>query len=272
VKKIQIHQIEIGDKCPLALIAGPCVIESAERTFFIAEELKKMTDELNIPLIFKASFDKANRQSIHSYRGPGMKAGLEILKEVKRRYNLPLITDIHLPEQAESVAAVCDILQIPAFLCRQTDLLVAAAITGKVIAVKKGQFMSPMQMRPVIGKLLESGNANILLTERGVCFGYNTLVSDMRAIAQMQSLGYPVCFDATHSVQQPGGLGDTSGGERQFVPLLAKAALAAGANALFMEVHDCPEEAKSDGANMLALKDLKNLLKKLLALYKVVNE
>ena len=272
MKKIKINQIEIGDKCPLALIAGPCVIESAERTFLIAKELKKITEELNIALIFKASFDKANRQSIHSFRGPGIEEGLKILEEVKARYDLPLITDIHLPEQANLAAKVCDILQIPAYLCRQTDLLIAAAQTGRIIAVKKGQFMSPMQMRPVVEKLVESGNSQILLTERGACFGYNTLVSDMRAIAQMQSLGYPVCFDATHSVQQPGGLGDTSGGERQFVPLLAKAALASGANALFMEVHDNPEEAKSDGANMLALKDLKSLLQKLLALHKVVND
>lgn len=252
------------------LIAGPCVIENEEMVFEIAKEIKQITDELGIDYYFKASFDKANRTSIDSYRGPGMEEGLKILKKVKETYGLKLVTDIHESYQAEPVSKVVDMLQIPAFLCRQTDLLIAAAKTGKEINVKKAQFLSPLDMKNVINKLEECGNFNIYLTERGTCFGYNNLVVDMTAIVEMKKLGYPVIFDATHSVQKPGGKGDSTGGNREYVEYLAKAAIAVGVDGLFLEVHPDPDNAKSDGPNMIYLKNLKSLLLKLITIYNSV--
>lgn len=253
------------------LIAGPCVIESEELVMQVAEEIKKITDELGIEFIFKSSFDKANRTSIHSYRGPGMEEGLRILKKVKDIYGLKITTDIHEPYQAEPVSKVVDILQIPAFLCRQTDLLVAAAKTGKEVNVKKAQFLAPWDMKNVVNKLEESEARNIYLTERGTSFGYNNLIVDMTSIVEMKKFGYPVIFDATHSVQKPGGKGDSTGGNRGYVEYLAKAALTVGADGIFMEVHPDPDNAKSDGPNMVHLKDLKNILEKLIKIYSAVN-
>lgn len=252
------------------LIAGPCVIENEEMVMQIAKEVKEITDELGIEYIFKASFDKANRTSIYSDRGPGMEEGLRILKRVKDVYNLKIITDIHEPYQAEPVSKVVDILQIPAFLCRQTDLLVAAAKTGKIVNVKKAQFLAPWDMKNVVNKLEESGNKQIYLTERGTTFGYNTLVVDMTSIIELKKFGYPVIFDATHSVQKPGGKGDTTGGNREYVEYLAKAAISVGADGIFMEVHPDPDRAKSDGPNMVALKDLKLILEKLIKIYNAI--
>jgi 2-dehydro-3-deoxyphosphooctonate aldolase (KDO 8-P synthase) len=254
------------------LIAGPCVIENEEMVLEVAEEIKKIADELGIEYVFKASFDKANRTSIYSYRGPGMEEGLRILKKVKDTYGLKVVTDIHEPYQAEPVSKVADILQIPAFLCRQTDLLVAAAKTGKEINVKKAQFLAPWDMKNVVNKLEESGNTNINLTERGTTFGYNNLVVDMTAIIEMKKFGYPVIFDATHSVQKPGGKGDATGGNREYVEYLAKAAIAVGADGIFMEVHPDPENAKSDGPNMVPLKDLRSLLIKLVDIYNSIHK
>lgn len=255
----------------LKLIAGPCVIENEEMALYIAKEIKNITDELGIEYYFKASFDKANRTSIHSFRGPGLEEGIRILKKVKDTYGVKIVTDIHEPYQADLVSKVADIIQIPAFLCRQTDLLIAAAKTGKKVNVKKAQFLAPWDMKNVVNKLLESGNKNILLTERGTSFGYNTLVVDMTGIVEMKKLGYPVIFDATHSVQKPGGKGDSTGGNREYVEYLAKASLAVGVDGLFMEVHPDPENAKSDGPNMVLLKDLKVMLEKLLLVYTAVN-
>ena len=257
-------------KKPLMLIAGPCVIESRENVFEIAEKIKEIAEKLGIDYYFKASFDKANRTSISSYRGPGIEEGLEILKEVKDKYGLRIATDIHEPWQAEKAAEVADIIQIPAFLCRQTDLLVAAAKTGKLINVKKAQFLAPWDMKNVITKLEESGNSNLMLCERGTSFGYNTLVVDMTGIVEMKKFGYPVVFDATHSVQKPGGNGGSTGGNREYVEYLAKAAVAAGADALFMEVHPDPDHALSDGPNMVKLNELETMLERILAVYEVV--
>ena len=257
-------------KKPLMLIAGPCVIESRENVFEIAEKIKEIAEKLGIDYYFKASFDKANRTSISSYRGPGIEEGLEILKEVKEKYGLRIATDIHEPWQAEKAAEVADIIQIPAFLCRQTDLLVAAAKTGKLINVKKAQFLAPWDMKNVITKLEESGNSNLMLCERGTSFGYNTLVVDMTGIVEMKKFGYPVVFDATHSVQKPGGNGGSTGGNREYVEYLAKAAVAAGADALFMEVHPDPDHALSDGPNMVKLNELETMLERILAVYEVV--
>lgn len=254
------------------LIAGPCVIENEEIVLKVAEDVQKITDELGIDYVFKASFDKANRTSIYSYRGPGMEEGLRILKKVKDTYGLKVVTDIHEPYQAVPVAEVADMLQIPAFLCRQTDLLVSAAKTGKEINVKKAQFLAPWDMKNVVKKLEESGNRNINLTERGTTFGYNNLVVDMTAIIEMKKFGYPVIFDATHSVQKPGGKGDTTGGNREYVEYLAKAAIAVGADGVFMEVHPDPDNAKSDGPNMVPLKDLRSLLIKLVDIYNIIHK
>lgn len=254
----------------LTLIAGPCVIESEDLVLREAETIKKITDRLELDYYFKASFDKANRTSITAFRGPGLEKGLEILKKVKDNCGVKIATDIHEPYQAEPVAEVCDILQIPAFLCRQTDLLVAAAKTGKCINVKKAQFLAPWDMKNVVTKLEESGNQNIMLCERGSCFGYNNLVVDMTSIPEMKKFGYPVVFDATHSVQKPGGKGNSTGGNREYVEYLAKAALAAGANALFMEVHPNPDEALSDGPNMVELKALESMLERLIKVYDAV--
>lgn len=269
-KTVKVGDVIFGGGKPFVLIAGPCVIENKKTVFQIAEGLMDVTTRLKVPFIFKASFDKANRTSLKSFRGPGLKKGLEILAAVKKEFGVPIVTDIHLPEQASAAAGVADILQVPAFLCRQTDLLVAAARTGKAVNIKKGQFMAPGDMKQVVRKVAESGNKNILLTDRGVSFGYNTLVSDLRGLSIMRDLGCPVIFDATHSVQQPGGQGATSGGQSEFVPLLSRAAIAAGCDGVFMEVHTNPKTAKSDGANMIALKDLENVLVDLIAIDTIV--
>ena len=253
-------------------IAGPCVIESEKMVLDMAGKLKEMAERLNLDYYFKASFDKANRTSIRSFRGPGIEEGLEILQKVKGTWNVKIATDIHEPWQAEKAARTADIIQIPAFLCRQTDLLAAAAETGKKINVKKAQFLAPWDMANVVGKLEESGNRDLMLCERGTSFGYNTLVVDMTGIVEMKKLGYPVVFDATHSVQKPGGRGDATGGNREYVEYLAKAALAAGADALFMEVHPDPDHALSDGPNMVPLNELESMMQRLIRVYDAVHE
>lgn len=242
------------------ILAGPCVIENPEHTLRLARNIAKIADAKETPLVFKASFDKANRTSIHSYRGPGLKEGLEVLAAVRRELSIPVVTDIHEASQAEAVAEVADLLQIPAFLCRQTDLLVAAARTGKPVNVKKGQFLAPWDMKHVVKKLEEAGAEKILLTERGASFGYNNLVTDMRSLVEMNKLGRPVIFDATHSVQTPGGAGSASGGQPEFIGPLVRAAVAVGVAGVFMEVHNQPSEALSDGANALALERLPKML------------
>lgn len=252
------------------VIAGPCVIESEDITLRIAEELKEIAQSLDIEFYFKASFDKANRTSIESFRGPGLEEGLRILGRVKELYGLNLVTDIHEPFQAKRAAEVCDILQIPAFLCRQTDLLVAAARTGRCINVKKAQFLAPWDMENVVHKLEEAGSRNIMLCERGTSFGYNTLVADMTSIVEMKKNGYPVIFDGTHSVQKPGGKGKMTGGNREYVPYLAKAAVAAGADGLFLETHFDPDKALSDGPNMIRIEDVKELLATCLKIREIV--
>ncbi len=252
------------------VIAGPCVIEDPELTLDIARELQAVAQRLDLPLIFKASFDKANRTSITSFRGPGLEEGLKVLAEVKRATGLPVISDIHTPAQAEAAATVLDVLQIPAFLCRQTDLLLAAAATGRVINVKKGQFVAPHDVGPILGKVLEAGNRQVWLTERGYSFGYNNLVVDMRGFGQMRAFGCPVVFDATHSVQLPGGQGTCSGGDRDFIAPLAQAAVAAGADAVFLEVHPRPDQARCDGPNSLPLAQVEALLRRLQAIHALV--
>lgn len=248
--------VEIGDGRPLALIAGPCVIESEDLCLEIGASARECSDRLGIPYIFKASFDKANRTSVDSFRGPGIDRGLEILSAVRGRLGVPVLTDIHEPWQAEPAAQAVDVLQIPAFLCRQTDLIVAAARTGKCVNIKKGQFMAPWDMQHSVRKARSEGNDNVCLTERGASFGYNMLVVDMCSLPVMRGLGCPVIFDATHAVQRPGGLGASSGGAREFVPHLVRAAVAVGVDALFLEVHPDPAAARSDAASMLALSDL----------------
>lgn len=269
IKRIKLRDFEIGgDK--LTIMAGPCAIESMEILEKTAEKLKEITSDLGINFIFKSSFDKANRTSINSYRGLGMEKGLEMLAKIKSKYDLPIVTDIHVPDQAQSAAEVADIVQIPAFLCRQTDLLVAAAKTGKIVNIKKGQFLAPEQMKSLIKKVEDSGNFNIMITDRGTSFGYNNLVVDFRGIPIMQSFGYPVVFDATHSVQLPGANGTSSGGDRRFVTPLAKAAMAVGANVLFFEVHPEPDKALCDGANMLSLDDVKRVFKQCKDIFELV--
>lgn len=264
--KVVLGSIVFGDPRKLILIGGPCVIEDEKSTFKLAEKISKIARELKTPYVFKASFDKANRSSIRSFRGPGLEKGLKILARVKKEFKLPILTDFHSAEQAGPVAEVADILQIPAFLCRQTDLLFAAAATGKIVNVKKGQFLSPWEAKNMIHKLEEVGCKKILLTERGTSFGYNNLVNDFRAIPIMRGFGYPVVYDATHSVQVPGGKGTASGGMSEFIPTLARCAVVAGADAVFMEIHENPDKALSDGPNALALTQLEPLLKKLIAL------
>jgi 2-dehydro-3-deoxyphosphooctonate aldolase (KDO 8-P synthase) len=254
-EEVEIGEVVCGSGKPLVWICGPCVIESHALTLEIADRLKVMADRLHVPLIFKASFDKANRTSGKSFRGPGLHEGLRTLAAVKERTGLPVTTDIHECHQVGAVAQVCDLLQIPAFLARQTDLVQQAGRTGKAVNVKKGQFMAPWDMKHVVNKLAEVGNRRLILTERGSTFGYGNLVSDMRSIPWMQDLGYPVIFDATHSVQKPAGLGDKSGGDRRMVPYLARAAVASGCDGIFMETHPRPDEALSDGPNMIALED-----------------
>jgi 2-dehydro-3-deoxyphosphooctonate aldolase (KDO 8-P synthase) len=271
MKKIKVGNVTV-DNSTFTLIAGPCVIESESQVLEIASKMKDITNRLGIPYIFKASFDKANRTSISSFRGPGMEEGLCILKKVKDELGLPVVTDIHEPYQAKIAAEVVDMLQIPAFLCRQTDLLVASAETGLPVNVKKAQFLSANDMKNVITKVEESGNDNILLCERGNTFGYNNLVVDMTNIIEMKKFGYPVVFDATHSVQKPGGNNTTTGGNREYVEHLAKAAIAVGADVLFMEVHEDPDNAKSDGPNMVKLDEIEVMLKKLMKTYKAVRD
>jgi 2-dehydro-3-deoxyphosphooctonate aldolase (KDO 8-P synthase) len=261
MKLVEIGNFQIGAGRPLAVIAGPCVIESQESALRHAALLKEAADRAGVPYIFKSSYDKANRSSGSSFRGPGLERGLEILAEVKRKVGVPILTDVHESAQVTAVQQVADVLQIPAFLCRQTDFVVAVAKSGKVVNVKKGQFLAPWDIANVIDKILSTGNDRLLLTERGVSFGYNNLVSDMRSLVWMRELGYPVVFDATHSLQLPGGLGHASGGERKYIPALARAAVAAGVDALFMEVHEDPDKALSDGPNSLPLKDFEKLIR-----------
>jgi 2-dehydro-3-deoxyphosphooctonate aldolase (KDO 8-P synthase) len=261
MKLVRVGNVEIGANRPLSVIAGPCVIESRESALRHAAALKQKADRAGVPYIFKSSFDKANRSSITSFRGPGLKAGLEILAEVKREMGVPILTDVHEIDQVTAAAEVADVLQIPAFLCRQTDFVVAVAKSGRVVNVKKGQFLAPWDIPNVLQKILSAGNDQVLLTERGVSFGYNNLVADMRSLVIMRDLGYPVIFDATHSLQLPGGLGDASGGERKYIPALARAGVAAGIDALFMEVHEDPEHALSDGPNSLPLQEFEGLLR-----------
>lgn len=266
---IKLKDFEIGgDK--LTILAGPCAIETLDIMRETAEGLKNVCTELGINYVFKSSFDKANRSSINSYRGLGIEKGLEYLAKIKKEFDVPIVTDIHLPEQADIVAEVADILQIPAFLCRQTDLLVAAGRTGKIVNIKKGQFLAPEQMKSLVKKVEDSGNNKIMVTDRGVTFGYNNLVSDFRSIPIMKEFGYPVVFDATHSVQMPGSNGDSTGGDRRFVPTLARCAMAAGADVLFFEVHPNPDKALCDGPNMLFLKDAKNVFKKCKEIFEIV--
>lgn len=267
---VTVGNYKVGQGCHMLLMAGPCVLEGYERSLMIGQRAKAIADKLGMPYVFKASFDKANRSSYNSFRGPGLKEGLAILAQIKKDLGVPIVTDIHEPAQAEPVAEVADILQIPAFLCRQTDLVYQAAKTGRTVNVKKGQFLAPWDMKNVIKKIEEAGNRNIMLTERGVSFGYNTLVTDMRGLAIMRELGYPVVMDATHSVQIPGGQGTSSGGQSQYVPHMARAAAAVGIDALFLEVHDNPAEALSDGPNMVKLDNLEALLKDVLAIDKIV--
>ncbi len=263
---------EVYETKYFTLIAGPCVIETEENVMLVAKKMKEITEKLGINYYFKASFDKANRTSIHSYRGPGLEKGLEILKKVKENLGLRIATDIHEPYQAEKVAEVADIIQIPAFLCRQTDLIIAAAKTKKIINVKKAQFLAPWDMKNVVGKLEDSGNKNIMLCERGSCFGYNNLVVDMTGMLEMKKLGYPIIFDATHSVQKPGGKGNATGGNREYVEYLAKAAIAMGVEGLFMEVHPDPDNALSDGPNMVKLDNMEELLQKLIKIKNAIKE
>jgi 2-dehydro-3-deoxyphosphooctonate aldolase (KDO 8-P synthase) len=271
MKNVPVGPFLVGEGHPLLLICGPCIIESEEHCLKAAETLKEIIGSRPISFVFKSSYDKANRSSVNSFRGPGLEKGLRILEKVKRELNIPVITDVHSPAEAEAAAQVCDIIQIPAFLCRQTDLILAAAATQVAINVKKGQFMSPWEMTNVIEKILSMGNEKILLTDRGTTFGYNNLVSDMRAIPIMQALGYPVCYDATHSVMLPGGLGSSSGGQRQFILPLACAAVAAGCNSLFIEAHENPPAAKSDSATVLDFRDLPALLDRALGIYEIVH-
>jgi 2-dehydro-3-deoxyphosphooctonate aldolase (KDO 8-P synthase) len=262
-KTIKLNNIKIGGKNPFVLIAGPCVIESEKSTIEHAKVLKSITQKLKIPFIFKASYDKANRTSVSSYRGPGIEKGLKILEKIKNKFNVPVTSDVHTSEEATKSKDVLDIIQVPAFLSRQTDIVVAAGKTGKIVNVKKGQFLAPWDMGNVIKKIESTGNKKIIVTDRGVSFGYNNLVSDLKSLLIMNEYGYPICFDATHSVQKPGGLGGTSGGDSKFVPYLSNAALCCGANLVFMEVHKSPLKALSDGANMLKLSELESVLKKM---------
>lgn len=269
-KTIKIGNFEIGNKLPLAIIAGPCQIESRQHAVDIAGAMVEMTKELGVNYIFKASYDKANRTSLRSPRGVGIEEGMKTFDEIKKLYGCPILTDVHEREQCAIAAEHVDMLQIPAFLCRQTDLVIAAAQTGKIINIKKGQFLAPWDMKNLVMKSVDSGNPNVCLTERGTCFGYNTLVTDMRAFPQMaKDTGCPVIFDATHSVQQPGGLGGCSGGQREFAPVLARAAVAVGVAAVFMETHENPDKALSDGPNSIALKDMKRVISELMAYDKI---
>ncbi len=268
--KVKCSNFEIANDKPFTLIAGPCQLESEAHAIKISTELKQITKEIGINFIYKTSFDKANRTSLKGKRGLGLEKSLTIFDKIRKEVGAPVLTDIHTAEQCSIVANHVDVLQIPAFLCRQTDLLIAAAKTGKIINVKKGQFLAPWDMENVIKKIEGSGNKNILITERGASFGYNTLVSDMRALPIMAKFGFPIVFDATHSVQQPGGMGEKSGGQREFVPHLTRAAIAVGVGAIFIETHEDPDNAPSDGPNMVPLNEIKSLLKKLIEIDKII--
>jgi 2-dehydro-3-deoxyphosphooctonate aldolase (KDO 8-P synthase) len=270
--KFSVGKVDAGAGAPLFFIAGPCVIESEAHAMMMAERLAAIAREFRVPLIFKASYDKANRSSASSFRGPGMKEGLRILGEVKRKTALPILTDIHEASQAAAVAEVCDVIQIPAFLCRQTDLLVAAGKTRRAVNIKKGQFVSPWEMGNAVEKIASTGNEKIIVTERGASFGYQNLVVDVRSFPILRKLGYPVVFDATHSVQLPGGEGKSSGGQPEFIEPLARAAVAAGVDGVFMEVHDNPSKALSDGANALALEKFRSLAQRLMKISLLVRE
>ncbi|HEV8585228.1 MAG TPA: 3-deoxy-8-phosphooctulonate synthase [Methylomirabilota bacterium] len=274
-REVRIGSITVGGGRPLVLIGGPCAIEDEKHALMTAERLAKIAADKRVPYVYKSSYDKANRSSVNSYRGPGLVEGLRILKKVRDTLRVPVLSDIHQISEVDPAAEVLDVLQIPVFLCRQTDLILAAAATGKAVNVKKGQFVAPRDMKNVVEKILSKGNESILLTERGSSFGYHNLVVDMRGLADMRDLGYPVVFDATHSVQLPGGAGDRSGGERKYVPALARAAVAFGVDALFMEMHEDPDRTLadgrplSDGPNMLRIDDLPRLLDELLAIHRV---
>jgi 2-dehydro-3-deoxyphosphooctonate aldolase (KDO 8-P synthase) len=268
--RVAIGKVEVASEAPIAVFAGPCQMESRAHALEMAAALKEIAGKLGFGLIYKSSFDKANRTSLSGKRGIGLKAALPVFAEIRETLSLPVVTDVHEPAHCALVAPVVDVLQIPAFLCRQTDLLVAAAKTGRVVKVKKGQFLAPWDMRNVVNKIVASGNANVLLTERGASFGYNTLVADMRALPIMAETGCPVIFDATHSVQQPGGQGTSSGGDRRFVPVLARAAVAVGVAGLFIETHENPDAAPSDGPNMLPLKDFAPLMAELMAIDRLI--
>ena len=268
--KVNCGQIEISNDNKICIIAGPCQLETEQHAMDMAGKIKEITNKFKVGFIYKTSFDKANRTSLKGKRGAGLEASLPVFDKIKKELGIPILTDIHNIEQCSIVADHVDVIQIPAFLCRQTDLLIAAARTGKIINVKKGQFLAPWDMANVIKKIEDSGNKNILITERGASFGYNTLVSDMRAIPIMSKFGFPIVFDATHSVQQPGGMGEKSGGQREFVPYLARAAIAVGVGAIFMETHEDPDNAPSDGPNMVPLNEVKALLKKLTEIDKLV--
>ena len=269
-KSVKINDLEVNNLNPFILIAGPCAIESKDHAFDIASRIQEICLELNINFIYKSSFDKANRTSIVSSRGAGIEKGLKVLESIKKDLKISVITDVHEKEQCNEVASVVDVLQIPAFLCRQTDLLNKAAYTGKAVMVKKGQFLAPWDMSNIANKLEKAGCNKIILCERGTSFGYNNLVSDMRSIPIMQKIGWPVIFDATHSVQQPGGLGESSGGKREYVPYLARAAIAVGVAGVFIETHQNPDNAPSDGPNMLNINDLKKLLQNLKQIDKII--
>ena len=271
-KHIKIGKTAVGNDLEFILIAGPCALESKEHAVEMCHALVEMTSKLGLGFVYKTSFDKGNRTSLDSSRGLGMELGLPILADLRAKFNCPVLTDVHTAEQCSPVAEVVDVLQIPAFLCRQTDLLIAAARTQRVVNVKKGQFLAPWDMKSVAQKIAQTGNEKILLCERGASFGYNTLVSDMRSLSVLSEQGYPVVFDATHSVQQPGGEGDRSGGERQYVPLLARAAVAAGVAAIFIETHEDPDNAPSDGPNMVPLKNLEKLLSSLIAIDRITKD
>jgi 2-dehydro-3-deoxyphosphooctonate aldolase (KDO 8-P synthase) len=270
MREVKVGGVRIGGGQPLVVIAGPCVIESEEITFRTAESLREMSVELGMPLIFKSSFDKANRSSLSSFRGPGIKKGLKVLGDVKKRFSLPITSDVHAVDQVEPAAEVLDLLQIPAFLCRQTDLIFAASQTGKPVNVKKGQFLSPWEVKNIIEKFVSTGNRNLLITERGSSFGYHNLVVDFRGFPVIRSLGTPLMFDVTHSLQLPGGEGSHSGGQREFAAPLMRAAVGAGVDGLFMEVHPEPDRALCDGPNMIALSEIKELLKQAKTIHEMV--
>ena len=267
---LKLKNIEISNNSKIFLIAGPCALESLGHAIEISTELKKITNDLGIGFVYKTSFDKANRSSIDSKRGVGLKKALPIFEKIKEKLDIPILTDVHSPEQCERIKSIVDIIQIPAFLCRQTDLLIAAAETNKIINVKKGQFLAPWDMQNVADKITNTGNNNVLLTERGTSFGYNNLVSDMRSIHILKKTTLPVIFDATHSVQQPGGLGKVSGGDREMVPVLSKAAVAVGVAGVFIETHDNPDNAPSDGPNMVPLDEMRDLLRELIKIDKSI--